>query len=479
MTLLDTTTFQEPVPAKQASVSARLDRLPASPYLQRLIARIAIGGWFEFFDLFMASNVALGLLKAGIFTATTTGFFDWKGFASFVAAGFSGMFLGTIFVGGISDRFGRKIIFTYSLFAYSLATIIMAWQSSPIAIDVWRFFAGIGIGVQLVTIDTYIAEISPNATRGHNLAFSHFISYTSVPFAAMAALFLIPRTILGVDGWRWLSMIGGLGAPLFLLVRSGLPESPRWYESRGMKLEAEATILKMEAGVRESLGKDLPSPLSSPNTQRASQSSNLSTIFSPPYRSRTAMLVTFNVFQTVGFYGFASWVPILLMKQGVSFVSSLAYTFAIASMNPVGALVAMKYADIFERKWQLFTLALASAALGLMFSQARKPAMLIIFGGLVTIANTWFSCILHTYQAELYPTSIRAKAVGFVFSWSRISAIFVGFVIAALLKTAGVAGVFVFVACSMCIVATVVAIKGPRSSRLLLETVSGETGDIK
>src|SRR5260370_31364689 len=102
----------------------------------------------------------------------------------------------------------------------------MAFQSSPVAIDLWRFIAGLGIGVQLITSHAFISEITPKESRGHYIAFSHFISYCSVPVAAFAAYILIPRTILGLDGWRWLVMIGALGAPIFLLIQSKLAESP-------------------------------------------------------------------------------------------------------------------------------------------------------------------------------------------------------------------------------------------------------------
>jgi MFS transporter, putative metabolite:H+ symporter len=463
-------TPQELTATTQITISARLDRLPASPYLTGLIARIAVGGWFEFFDLFMAANISLGLFKAGIFTATTANFFAWKGFASFIASGFAGMFLGTLLLSGMSDRYGRKKTFTFSLITYSVATIIMAFQNSPLAIDIWRFVAGLGIGLQLVTIDTYISEISPRETRGRNISFSHFISYSSVPFAALVALILVPRTILGLDGWRWVAMIGGLGAPIFAAVRSGLPESPRWYESRGRKREAEAAICTMESGVQKSLGRELPPPR--PLTEHIHQHRNLTDIFRRPYISRTTMLVIANIFQTVGFYGFASWVPVFLMQQGVSFVNSLAYTFLIASMNVVGPLIAMKYSDVFQRKWQLVTLSLASAGLGILFSEVRSPGLLILLGALITIANTWFSCALHIYQSELYPTGIRSKAVGFVFSWSRLSAIFVGFLIAALLKSLGVLGVFAVMAGSMCAVAVAVGAMGPKTSGVSLETTS-------
>jgi MFS transporter, putative metabolite:H+ symporter len=113
-----------PISTEPATISARLDRLPPTPYLRGLIARIAVGGWFEFFDLFMTAYISLGLIKAGIFTATTTGLFDWTGFASFIASGFSGMFIGTLVLSGVSDRYGRKKTFVYSLFCYSIATLV-------------------------------------------------------------------------------------------------------------------------------------------------------------------------------------------------------------------------------------------------------------------------------------------------------------------------------------------------------------------
>src|ERR1700723_2650716 len=97
-----------PVPAGPVTISARLDRLPPTPYLRGLIARIAVGGWFEFFDLFMTAYISLGLINAGMFSATTRGLFDWTGFASFIASGFAGMFIGTVLLSGMSDRYGRK-----------------------------------------------------------------------------------------------------------------------------------------------------------------------------------------------------------------------------------------------------------------------------------------------------------------------------------------------------------------------------------
>ncbi|HVA37467.1 MAG TPA: MFS transporter [Candidatus Dormibacteraeota bacterium] len=453
----------------QATIAARLDRLPPSRYFRGLVARISLGGWFEFYDLFMTAYIALGLIKAGLFVPT--GFFDWSAFASFVGAGFAGMFVGTLVFSWVSDRYGRKTTFTYSLLFYSIATFVMAFQNSAFTIDLWRFLAGIGVGVQLVTIDTYISEITPKESRGHFIAFSQFVTYTAVPVVAFVSYLLVPHTIGGLAGWRWVVMIGALGALFIWFVRLGLPESPRWYEIHGFAREAEESMNNIESAVRAETGSELPAPHVIPGEQ-VHEAGHWSEIWSPRYLSRTIMLVIFNFFQTIGFYGFAAWVPILLFTEGVTFVHSLEYTFAIAILNPLGPVIAMYYADRLQRKWQIVGLAIAIAVFGLIFAQMRIPALIIFFGILITLANNWFSCAFHAYQAELYPTRIRAQAVGFVYSWSRFSSIFIGFIIAMALKAYGTVGVFTLIAIAMAVVAVVIGTMGPNTSGERLEALS-------
>ena len=110
------------------TVAARLDRLPASRHTLKLITLLSLGGWFEFYDLFFTAYVAPGMFKAGLFKPTTQGLFDLHGFASFVAAGFAGMFIGTLAFSWVSDRFGRRSIFTFALLWYSIGAFVMAFQ---------------------------------------------------------------------------------------------------------------------------------------------------------------------------------------------------------------------------------------------------------------------------------------------------------------------------------------------------------------
>lgn len=445
--------------------------MPRSRYLRRVVARISTGGFFELYDLFMTGYIAVGLIQAGIFKATTHNPFDVNAFASFVGAGFAGMFVGTLLFSWFSDRYGRRATFTFSLIWYSLATLVMAFMSSAAAIDVWRLICGMGIGVQLVTISSYITEITPRNWRGYYIALSQFISFCAVPVVAAISLLAIPHTIFGLAGWRYVALVGASGGLLAWFLRAGLPESPRWLEAHGHSEVAENTLRLMEQKVAAESHHPLAPPEAA-SQAAASREGAWMEIWRPPYLRRTIMLTIFNAFQAIGFYGFAAWVPVLLVSEGVAVTKSLLYVLIMALLNPLGSMLAMRFADATERKWQLVALALISASCGLIWAQQRTAFGIITFGAVITLANSWFSCSLHTYQTELYPTRIRAQAVGFVYSWSRFSSIFSGFIIAMALQAYGTTGVFAIVATAMLIVAVVVGTLGPNSNRIRLEALS-------
>jgi putative MFS transporter len=185
------------------------------------------------------------------------------------------------------------------------------------------------------------------------------------------------------------------------------------------------------------------------------------------------MLIVFNVFQTVGYFGFANWVPALLVRQGITVTTSLLYSSIIALAAPLGPLLGLAIADRFERKSVIVAIAFANIVCGLAFSQSRTPAMLVAMGVGLTLANNIMSYSFHAYQAELFPTGIRARAVGFVYSWSRFSAIFTAFLIAAVLQRFNVAGTFAFISAAMLVVMLDIGLLGPRTRNVALETISG------
>ena len=454
-----------------ALILARLDRLPGTRYVWTLITLLSLGGIFEFYDLFMTGYVVPGLARGGLLAHVGIATFD--GPAVFVAATFTGLFIGTFVFGFLADRCGRRSIFTWSLLWYSAAALIMAFQTSGWQVCLWRLIAGIGIGVELVTIDTYIAELAPKQVRGRAFAFNQVVQFAVVPLVALVSYLLVPTAPMGFDGWRWVVAIGATGAVFIWFIRLIIPESPRWLINQDRLAEADAVTARIEARVRRDLGgAALPAP--SPHAvERLEPLGRLAEVWQPPYRRRTLMLMVFQFFQTFGYYGFAAWVPTLIARQlNIDLGRSLLYAFLIAVANPLGPLLAMSFADRWERKWQIVAGACGVAIFGMLFSFQVTLALLTLFGVLITLSNNVLSYAFHSYQTELFPTRIRARAVGFTYSFSRISAVFASLIIGFFLQRTGTRGVFALIAFAMLMVVLSVGIFGPTTRGLALEEIS-------
>ncbi len=447
-------------------IGARLDALPADWRVWRLIVLVSLGGCFEFYDLMMTAYISPGLVHAGLFREGAAGLFGQSDQAMFAAATFMGLFIGTVAFSRVADRFGRRAIFTASLIWYAVATLAMSASQSDAQIILWRLISGVGIGVELVTIDAYVSEIAPARLRGRAFALNQSIQFVAVPVVAFACWRLLPLSPLGVAGWRWVMLLGASGAVLVWFIRAGLPESPRWLERNGRLAEADLILRRLE-------GRSASPPMAEPTPTPAPHPvGRLAEAFSPAYRRRTVMLVLFNIFQAIGFYGFGNWAPSLIAARGHSVTHSLGYSFAIAVAYPVGPLICSFFADRFERKTQIIAAALTTAVLGLTFASQSAPLALIALGIGVTFSNNLMSYAYHAYQAELYPTRFRASAVGFVYAWSRLSTVASSFIIAGLLKGFGAPGVFTFIALAMGVVVASVGLLGPKTSKLGLENLS-------
>src|SRR5471030_1413550 len=431
-------------------VNARIDRLPATRSVWMLVFLLSIGGWFEFYDLFFTAYVGPGLVKSGLYSTTTASFFGVSGLGAFVAASFAGLFIGTFFLAGLADKYGRRTVFTVSLLWYSAATLIMALQTTAPAINLWRLIAGIGVGVELVTIDTYVSELVPAHFRGRAFAFVHLVQYTAVPSVAFFAWWFEQHPVGGIESWRLTAGLGALGAVVVWAIRRRVPESPRWLAQHGRLVEAGQILDALEATIGVPV-KDNGTESDSRN-ESAQKPARFSEIWQPPYLRRTLVLLTFHLVQSIGFYGFASWVPTLLVAKGITITHSLLYSFIIAFANPIGPLIGLAIADRIERKTLIVFSAAGVALFGGLCAVVQSGVMLVTLGVLLTFCNTLLSAGYHAYQAELYPTRIRARAVGFVYSLSRLSAMFSGFLIAFTLRDFGTSGVFTLITTVMIIV---------------------------
>jgi putative MFS transporter len=280
-----------------------------------------------------------------------------------------------------------------------------------------------------------------------------------VPIVAALAWWLVPLSPYGIDGWRWVVLIGAAASMIIWVLRLYVPESPLWLSRNGRTEDAVKILATLE-----SRGGIAPAPQGGPAQKVATRSTaklGYADLFRAPYLSLVVLLMVFNFWQAFGFYGFANWVPTLLVEKGITVTKSLQYSFIVAFAYPIAPLMAASFADRFERKWIICGASVAIIVLGLAFSQLILPALLILCGVLLTASNMTMSYAYHAYQTEVFPTAVRARASGLVYSMSRVSAMFSGFIVAYMLRETGVVGVFGLITVAMIIVIVAIAMLGP------------------
>ena len=466
-------------PHSPAAISARIDRLPPCGPIWSWLAIVSFGAFFEIFETALTSLLAPLLVRAGIFHKGAGGLLGLPDLATFGFATFLGLFVGALAFSAIADRVGRRSIFTYSLVWYAVATLIMAAQSQATPICLWRFIAAMGVGAQIVAVDCYLSELMPKAIRGRGFALSKAIQYAAVPVAAIASTVLGPKTLAGVDGWRLVLLIPSVGAVLIWWVRRGLPESPRWLAEQGRELEADAVLRDIEARISLKIAGPLP-PIEpmvlAPSTVLAAAPGpgGYLALFQGQLRRRTLMLILVSSAITVAYFGFSNWLPSLLQARHVDVTKSLLYTAFITLSYPLSPYFFSFFADRIERKWQIVAGMSITVVAGLLFAVQTAIAGWVAFGLMVTVANNLAAYSSHTYRSELFPTALRARGIGLVYSIDRLVAAFSSYLIGFIFVRSGVPGVLICVAGAALIAMLVVAGLGPNTRGLATEAIRND-----
>jgi Sugar (and other) transporter. len=284
----------------------------------------------------------------------------------------------------------------------------------------------------------------------------------------------VPLQPLGVDGWRWLFLFGALGALIIFLLRTGLPESPRWLASVGRDAEAEVIVERFERAAQEGGLELAPPSIETPATASGSDASEL---FKAPYARRTWMMVVFQFLQTWGYYGFGTLVPSVLAARGFDIVTSLGFLSVIFIGYPVGSLLSLPIIELVERKYLVCGSALAMAVFGIAFGVSGSETAILILGFCYTAVSNVFSNAYHVYQAEIFPTRLRATAASGTYSLSRLSSGLMPFILLPLLDNHGSEWLFTVVAAAMVVVAVNVLAFGPRTTGRTLTDVNLVKGD--
>ena len=152
-------------------------------------------------------------------------------------------------------------MFTFSLLWYCIGSAIMALQTSGEGLVLWRFITGIGVGVEIVTIDSYVTELVPQHMLGRAMAFNQMVMFAAAPVAAILSYALVPLPPFGIDGWRWVVLLGSVGAVAVWFIRRAVPEGPRWLAQQGRIDEAKAVLDTIETKVATQFGAALTAPL--------------------------------------------------------------------------------------------------------------------------------------------------------------------------------------------------------------------------
>jgi len=437
--------------AATVSVAARLDRLPLVRTHRVAVVIVGIGVFFDAYENFLAATIAKVLQR------------DFElggnGLKLVLASAFIGQFVGAMFMGRFADRFGRKPAFMVNLALYSGFSLVGAFSHSATVLVVSRFIAGIGIGAEYALADSYLSDVLPKSMRGRLISWAYTLAFLGVPAVGFLALYLVPRTPFGVSGWRWLFVIGSLGAATIWVARTRLPESPRWLESVGRRDEADAIVSRMEAEATEPLAEPDPSVVPLPR-----QRTPLSRLFRQPYTRRTWMLWLLSGLEVFGYYGFGTLATLVLQAKGYSLLGSLGFVALTYIGYPLGSLIAVLVVERFERKLLVMGGAALMAVFGLGFGLGATPTQVVVSGFLFTLTSNAFSNAYHVYLSEQYPTAIRGTGAGAAYSISKLVTAALPFVLLPVLDSSGAGAVFTVVAVAMALLVVSVGVLGTRTT---------------
>ena len=184
------------------------------------------------------------------------------------------------------------------------------------------------------------------------------------------------------------------------------------------------------------------------------------------------MLCVFHVFQTVGYYGFGTLVPLVLAAKGFSVLSSLTYTTIAFLGYPAGSALSIFIVDRIDRRWLIVATAFFMAVFGVALGLSNAPVAIGILGILYTLTSNIFSNALHIFQGEIFPTSTRARATGFAYSLSRASSAVAPFILLPVLRDFGPVAMFATIAIAMLIVMIDIALFAPTTTGRTLEQIA-------
>jgi MFS family permease len=366
----------------------------ATPGQRRTLLAAGLGWALDAFDSMLYTLVLALLMRDLGMSKTTAGLL---GTLTLLASG-----IGGVLFGFLADRIGRKRALMASILTYSLCSFASGLATSIAVLAAARFVLGLGMGGEWNTGATLVAESWPTAQRAK--AISIVQSSWALGFAAAA---LVAGPVARYFGWRAVFFVGVLPALVTLWIQNRVPESELW-EERDRRRDADP-IENQESSNRD-----------------VTDCASTKIIFRAPLVKYTFALLLFNFFALFGWWGMFTWLPPYLslpVEQGGRGFGVMGMTTLLVTLNLCGMLPGYAcfgwIADALGRRRASFLYTLAAAVLIPFYAAARSAGWLLLVGVMVAFFGTGIFSGSGIIGSEIFPTTVRARALGFTYNGAR------------------------------------------------------------
>jgi MFS family permease len=364
----------------------------ATPGQRRTLLAAAMGWALDAFDAMLYSLVLALLMRDLHMSKTVAGSL---GTLTLLASG-----IGGVLFGFLADRIGRKQALMASILTYSVCSFASGLSTSIAMLAGARFVLGLGMGGEWNTGATLVAESWPAEFRAK--AISLVQSSWALGFAAAA---LVAGPVARYYGWRAVFFVGILPAFVTLWMQRSVPESQMWREQQVPPADQDPAA-----------GQDATSQVSM----------GFSVIFKPPYVRHTFALLLFNFFGLFAWWGLFTWLPPYLslpVEQGGRGFGILGMTTLLVVLNLCGMFPGYAsfgwVADRLGRRKAFLLYTLIASALIPLYAAARSQGVVLVLGTLVAFFGTGIFSGSGIMGSEIFPTAVRARALGFTYNGAR------------------------------------------------------------
>lgn len=450
-------------------LSARIERLPFSGFHRRLLLMGGLGYTFDAMDAAVIAFVLPVLRTEWGLSSVQIGVL--------ASANFIGFFFGALAAGACGDLIGRRKVMMSALAIYCVASLFSGMVNDWTLFLALRIVAGFGAGAESAIIAPYLSEFVARRYRGtFTGALAGFFSFGFVA-AALLGYFIVPAH---PQGWRIVIFITALPVVLLLWWRRALPESPRWLESQGRAAEADVIMDAMESdhlrrghALPALNAEDVAAP--PPSTTRGNLLTNYATLVSKKLIRISTMTWLMWLSITFSYYSFFTWIPSLLIQNGMTITKSFGYSLVMYIAQIPGYFSAAWFNERIGRQATIVSYMLLGGlcALGLAFT--HSDAQIMVAGVLLSFFMNGTYAGVYAYTPEVFPTQVRATGSGLASAIGRIGGITAPILVGFIYPTAGFAGVFGMTTAVLLLGAAAVTFMGiPTRGRSLEDIAAGE-----